>query len=265
MASIREGFSHKGQGGLIVEETKSLKEILKILKKRILLLISIIIVSVSIAIVLSFYVLTPIYEAETQILVNQKANGEDPYSWSQIETDLQLINTYKKIIKSPFILSKVIEELSLDTTPQQLERQITLSSESDSKVVNILVESENLEAAVNIVNVTAEIFKEEIPKLMNVDNINILSSANLDENMTPIKPNKMLNIAMGVVIGIVIGIGLAFLIESLDTTIKDEKDVENVLGRPIIGLVASIPIKKRKKSSVKSHRMRGAQDVWVEK
>jgi len=244
-----------------VEETLSLQEILKIIKKRLLLIITLTIVAVSIAIVLSFYILTPIYQAQTQILVNQKGSSEEVYSWTQMETDLQLINTYNDIIQSPVILNKVIEELKLDTTHEQLITQITLSSESESKVLKIEVQDPDPEQAANIANVTAEVFKEEIPSLMNVNNINILAPAKVSENPIPVKPNKTLNIAIGAVIGIMLGIGLAFLLEILDTTIKDEKDVEEILGIPIIGLVGSIPLEKVNKSSFKSHKVRGNQDA----
>jgi len=240
-----------------LEETISLQEILKIIKKRLFLIISLTIVTVSIAIVLSFYVITPIYQGQTQILVNPKGNSEEFYSWSQIETDLQLINTYNDIITTPFILNKVIKELKLDTTPELLIDQITLSSESDSKVLTIEVKDPTPEQAVNIANVTAEVFKEEIPSLMNVDNINILSAAKVSDNPSPVKPNKILNIAIGAVIGLILGIGLAFLLEILDTTIKDEKDVEEILGIPLMGLVGSIPLEKVKKSSFRSHKARG--------
>ena len=76
---------------------------------------------------------------------------------------------------------------------------------------------------------------------MSVDNVNILSPAVLAENPSPVKPNKMLNIAIGAVVGLMIGVGLAFLLEYLDTTIKTEHDVEELLHLPIIGLVSPIP------------------------
>ena len=62
--------------------------------------------------------------------------------------------------------------------------------ETGSKVVYIGVTDPNPEQAVTIANKIAEVFKEEIPLLLNVDNINILSVAKLSENPTPVSPNK---------------------------------------------------------------------------
>ena len=239
-----------------MEETLSLKEVFGIIKKRMLLIITITLIAISAAAIVSFYFITPIYQAQTQILVNQKGSSADAYSWSQIETDLQLINTYNDIITSPIILSGVIEELGLNTTPEKLMNQITLSSESDSKVFKINIEDSNPEQAVNIANTTAEVFKENVPSLLNVDNINILSAAKLSENPAPVKPNKILNLLIGAVVGLMLGIGLAFLLEIVDTTIKTEKDVEEFLNLPIMGLVGAIPLEKEKKSSIKSRHLR---------
>lgn len=224
-----------------MEETITLQEIIKILRKRLLLIISLTLVAVGVAAVISFYILTPVYEAQTQILVNQNSNSQEVYSWQSTETDLQLINTYNVIIKSPAILNKVIEELELDLTPEQLTEKVTVTNESDSKVVNIIVEDKQPKQSVEIANTIADVFKEEIPKLMSVDNINILSKAKLSENPNPVKPNEKLNMVIAAVIGVMAGVGLAFLLEVLDTTIKSEKDIEEIIQLPIMGLVSSIP------------------------
>jgi len=224
-----------------VEETISLYDIFKVLKKRILLILSITIISTLAAAIISFYVLTPIYQASTQILVNQKTSEQqNQIQTTDIQTNLQLINTYNVIIKSPVILSKVIEILDLNTTPSALSNQITVSNANNSQVVNISVQDEQAYLAVDIANTVAQVFQEEVKELMNVDNVNILSPAELPENPSPVKPNKMLNMAIALVIGLMVGVGLAFLLEYLDTTIKTEHDVEELLGLPILGFVSKI-------------------------
>jgi capsular exopolysaccharide synthesis family protein len=53
----------------------------------------------------------------------------------------------------------------------------------------------------------------------------------------PVKPNKTLNIALGVVFGLVMGIGLAFFIEYLDTSVKTIDDVERAFQAPVLGVI----------------------------
>ena len=253
------------QGGQIVQESISLQDIMEMFKEKFLIIMSFTIAAVGVAAYLSFYILSPVYQAQTQILVNQKNDNEEMYTRSQIDTELQLINTYNDLITSPIVLSKVIEELQLDATPEQLAYQISLYSRNNSKVLYIEVLDSDPERAVNIANTTAEVFKEEVPHLMNIDNINIISLAKFNENASPVSPNKQLNLVIGAIVGFTLGMGIVFLREILDTTIKDEKDVEDILGIPIMGIVGSIPLEKEKKSSFKSHRVRGSQDVWIEK
>ena len=247
-----------------MEETISLQEILKIIKKRLWLITSVTIVGVSIAVALSFYFITPMYQAQSQILVNQKVNYQEGM-WGLNEIDLQLISTYNGIITSSAILNKVIEELDLNISPEELMENITVSNENNSKVVNIIITDEEHQQAVKIANTIAEIFQEEIPLLMNVDNINILSEAELSENTSPVKPNKVLYLAIGTVAGGMLGFGLALLLEVLDTRIKNEKDVEEILSLPVIGLVGKIQPKKKKISAVRLPKARGTENVWIEK
>lgn len=239
-----------------MEETISLQEIAKIIRKRIILIFTLVIISIGISIGISFYLLTPVYEAQTQILVNQNNSTEGAYSWQTTETDLRLINTYNVIITSPVILTPVIDALNLNLTPSQLTQQISITNENDSKVVSISIEDPNPSKAVEISNKVAEVFKEQIPQLMSVDNISILSAAKLNENPTPVKPNKMLNIAIGGIIGLMLGVGLAFLLELLDMTIKNERDVEDYLELPVIGIVDFIKDENDKRLSFKHRKAR---------
>lgn len=241
-----------------MEETFSLQELLKIMKKRLVLIISIFVLAVSITGVISYFFWTPIYEASTQILINQKELDQNQYSSQDIETNLQLINTYNVIIKSPVILSKVIDNLDLSTTPELLNKKITVSNEQNSQVINVSVEDPELQKAIDIANMTAEVFQEDIRTLMNVDNVNILSLAAKSKNGLPVKPIPLLNMAIAAGIGLILGIGITFLIEYLDTTVKTEQDIDDLLELPILGLISPISYKqlKRKEKIINLNRKR---------
>ena len=53
----------------------------------------------------------------------------------------------------------------------------------------------------------------------------------------PVKPNKPMNIALGVIVGLIIGVGLAFFIEYLDTSVKTIDDVERALQARVLGVI----------------------------
>lgn len=227
-----------------MEETISLQELFKTLRKRLSLIALITAIAITISGVVSFAILTPIYQASTQILVNQAKQEPSSFNAQDIQTNLQLINTYNVIIKSPAILSKVIEELNLDMTTSTLNEQISVNSVQNSQVVTVAVQDPDPHQAVKIANTIATVFQKEIVNLMNVDNVNILAEAELAENLSPIKPNPKLNMAIAAVIGLMIGVGIAFLLDYLDTTIKSEQDIEELLGLPILGLVSPISDKE---------------------
>ncbi len=53
----------------------------------------------------------------------------------------------------------------------------------------------------------------------------------------PSSPKVALNMALGTIVGLIVGIGLAFMIEYLDTSIKTMEDVEGLLGVPVLAVV----------------------------
>ena len=55
--------------------------------------------------------------------------------------------------------------------------------------------------------------------------------------LAPVRPNKPLNIALGIIVGLVVGVGLAFFIEYLDTSVKTIDDVERSLQAPVLGVI----------------------------
>ncbi|PEF91594.1 MULTISPECIES: YveK family protein [Bacillus] len=233
-----------------MEETISLKELFHTLKKRLAMILVIAFGAAIVSAIISFFFMTPIYQSSTQILVNQKKQEGAMFQAGEIQTNIQLTNTYKVIIKSPVILEQVNEKLNLNMTAQALTGKINVANEKDSQVISVTAEDKDPKLARDIANATADVFKGEVAKIMNVDNVTVLSKAEVAENQSPIKPRPMLNVAIAFVVGLMASVGLAFLLEYLDNTVKKEEDVENLLGLPVLGIVARMD---EETMNVKSH------------
>ena len=60
----------------------------------------------------------------------------------------------------------------------------------------------------------------------------------------PVSPKTTRNLAIGLALGVLLGIGLAFLRDLLDNTVKDRQTLEEITG---VGLVGSIPLDKERR------------------
>lgn len=228
------------------EQTISLQELFQVLKKRLYLILIITILAVAASAAVSYFVMTPVYEVSTSLVVSKAGAGgsgndlEAGYSASDIQTDLQLINTYNSMIKEPPVLEKVLKELDLDMTPGQLAGKINVQNKDKSMLVSLSVKDPDPKVAEKIANKTAEVLVEEVNSVMKTNNVSIYSPAKVSDSQSPVSPNPKLNIAIAAVIGLMIGVGLAFLLEYLDNTIKTEQDIENTLGMPVIGVIMDL-------------------------
>ncbi|MGG7620209.1 YveK family protein [Bacillus coreaensis] len=216
----------------------NLKEILGVLKKRAWIGITITILA---ALFGYFYSsinqTTLLYSSSTNIIIN--ADGGQR-------------KTLEVIIKDKTVLEKVINQLGIERTPESLAQSIQVGSIDETQVVKISVIDVNPVLAAEIANTTASVFIQEIPNIMNFDDVRLLSDAQV--NPIPINESNESEILGAAIIGgIVIGIGLIFLVDSLDESIRSEQEVEELLEVPILGSVSIMSkknINKTKKISV---------------
>lgn len=74
-----------------------------------------------------------------------------------------------------------------------------------------------------------------IAEAMQTADVHVVDSAVLPT--APVKPRIKLNIAIGAVLGVFLGIGLAFLLEFVDNTLKTKEDAERLLELPVLGQI----------------------------
>ncbi|MFE4714650.1 MULTISPECIES: YveK family protein [Paenibacillus] len=222
-----------------------LRDYFRIVRKRLWMIVSIVVIVCALAGVYSLYIKKPVYEASTKIIVNQTPtqSAMTQLDLNQINTNIQLINTYKEIIKTPAILDTVIKNYpQFNITTEELLKKVNVSSVNNTQVMTLVVRDNSYTQAAEIVNAISLVFKQEIPSLFNVQNVSILNEAKVNPPVEPgpVEPNVLLNIAIAFVVSLMIGLGIAFLLEYMDDTIKTEADIEKYLGLPTIAMITRV-------------------------
>lgn len=227
-------YKNKGKMEVYMESTIDLTKILEILRKNMKILIILPLLGLVISAIISFFFLDEKYQASTQVLVNQKESDTQMMA-QEVQSNIQLVNTYSEIVKSPRILDKVSKELNRKYSSSEISNMLTVNNQAESQLLNIAIESKSGNDSEKVANKISEVFSEEVPDIMNVDNVSVLSTA--DDTAKQVAPKTVVNLIIGLITGLILALLIIFIKEMIDKRIKSEEDVENELEIPVLGSI----------------------------
>ncbi|MBD2848640.1 lipopolysaccharide biosynthesis protein [Paenibacillus sp. IB182496] len=210
-----------------------IKHYFRIIRKRLWLILTCVLVATATSAYYSYTFIQPIYQASTQIIINNTVGqvGNEQIDFNTLGTNLMLIETYKEIIRTPAIMDKVVEAApELGLTSQMLGQMVQVTNANNSQVMTLTVYDLSYARAATIVNTVTQVFQAQISSIMKVDNVHILNEAYLDDVPPPVNQSVNQNIMLSFGIALVFAVALAFLLEYLDDTLKTEEDIRRVFG-----------------------------------
>ncbi|MGN1023861.1 MAG: YveK family protein [Lachnospiraceae bacterium] len=215
------------------------------------------------------FVLPKEYESTTSIYVLDRNNG-DSTTYSDLQVSSQLTADYRELIKSRYVIEKVIQDLNLDQegyTFESLSGAIEVTSPDNTHILVVTVTDTDPQRAQAICNDVREVAAEHIQNVMKIDAVNVVDEANLPDEMSA--PSYSRWTVGGAVIGILV-VAIVIIVRFIaDDTIKTTEDVERYLHLytlaviPMDETVAENSVegksqarrkKRRKKSSFSSAR-----------
>ncbi|MBO0387407.1 MULTISPECIES: Wzz/FepE/Etk N-terminal domain-containing protein [Staphylococcus] len=219
-----------------MERKFDLSKLVTILKNNLKLIVGIPLLFLIVSLILTFFFMKPKFESSTQIIVNQ-SHSDEQFMAQQVQSDLKLVNTYTDIIKSPNVLNEVAKNKKVKYTPEQLSKMVNVQNKTESQILNISVVSQNKNDSKLIANEVAGVFKKNIKKIMNVDNVTIISKA---DKGSQVYPKPILNSALAILLGVFVALLIVLVKEMMDKRIKSEQDVEEILNLPVLGTINKI-------------------------
>lgn len=212
-------------------------EYFNVIKKRLLLVILITIGATVLSGVLSYFVIKPSYTADISVIIGKIENKGEVQQTDVNESIMyqKLVKTYSEFAKSRKVSEHVIKTLKLNMEPGQLQQMVTVQPKGDTEFLTITVASKDPKEAMIIANQLAKSLKYISNDVKKSDNVQLLDQAELP--VTPNSPNPKLNMAIAFFIGLMISLGIAFLLEYLDNTVKNQDEIEKLTGLPVIGII----------------------------
>lgn len=221
-------------------EEISLREIFFILRKHVKLIVLLLVLSVAISSVVTFFILDKEYSAFTTLMVGKPKDyiNENKIEYNELLLNQKLVSTYGELIKTRVVSEKVISNLGLSLSYNTFRSKVNVSLVKDTEIIGITVTDTDPVLAAEIANETASVFMDTVQEIMKVENVQVIDMA--EPSYTPVSPRPILNLAIAGILGLMLGVFLAFMIEMLDNTIKTPEDVEKYLGLPVIGSIPNV-------------------------
>ena len=228
-----------------MEQELSLRDVLGVLRRRAWIVLVVVFVAVVLAALLSYVIMPPVYQANTSLIVNEKANAAQPtdgVDLGQIQTYRSLAVTYAKIITSRAVLQDTIETLKLPETVGQLAGMTTVQVEGQTEIISVTVKDRDGTRAALIANAVARSFITQLPTLVNrVENVSVIDQA--VPSTAQVSPRPLLNIAVAFAAALMLGVLLAFLVDYFDDTVKTPEDVKKLFGLRVLAVVPDMNAK----------------------
>ncbi|NVH29446.1 exopolysaccharide biosynthesis protein [Lactobacillus delbrueckii subsp. bulgaricus] len=160
----------------------------------------------------------------------------------------------KKAVKAkPAVYKR--ESKSYSVSANELASAVSVTTTTSSQVFTLSATAETPAKAQAIANAVAKEFKEQIPKIMDVNNVTIVAEA---AKGTKSYPNVKMITMVGVLAGLVISLLIIIIKDLSDTTVREDSFMTNELGLTNLGEIAHITMPKDWTFTAKTAEKRGS-------
>ena len=225
-----------------------LLEVLVVLLSRAWLIILCALAAGAAAYAFSRFVLTEQYESTTRIYILNRQN-DNALTYSDVQLGTQLTKDFTEIVKSRYVLDKVIATCGLTESSGALASRISVVTKSDTRIIAITVTDPDPARAQYVADEVRKEAADRIKSVMDIEAVNVVDEANLPTYPSaPIKRNWAF---VGALIGAFICAVVILVRFMMDDTVKTSEDVERYLGLSTLGMIPSRDLEEKNKKKKK--------------
>ncbi len=231
------------------EEEIDLSQIFEIIREKLILFILICMVTCTVALCATKFLMKEEFTATAKLIVVQKSNSssaQQNYTYSDMQLSQKLASTYSQIIMSEAISDPVISNLNLfdkyEIDSEKYEKIVKVSSANNTEVMNVEVTTNDPALSAEIANEVVSVFEDKIYDIMQIENVTTLTDAKVPTKKSG--PSTVKNTAIGGILGLLICAAITVIQLFTDTKVKTEEEVKKIFDYPIIGSIPDFEIKE---------------------
>lgn len=168
------------------------------------------------------------------VLVKQENSNSNSLS-SDLSASQMVTNDVATLLKSDRVVNETASALGLDSLKAY---KTSITSSTTSRVLSLEVTGPDAEMAANVANKMADEVSSVAHDVMNVDSVNVVDSAKVPT--APSGPKRPLFMAIGLLGGLFVAVAIVVVSDMLNTKVRDEEELEELLGLPVIGRIPAV-------------------------
>ena len=227
-----------------------IKDIINILKKRLVLIIICIVVCTSLSCIYTFIKIQPLYTASTKLFIGKlDEKGETVVSAGS--GDMQyyksIASTYTELYTKELV-KNALDGQDVGMSYRQVYGAVSINSSSESPFLTFSIVGPDPENIVKALDLVVDEFKKESLAFISNASFKVIEPPEVPT--TPFNINHNKYIFFGLAGGLFIGIALALALAYFDNTIRSKEDIEDILRVAVIGEIpfySNNMMKKEKK------------------
>lgn len=214
----------------------TLLELLHLLRKHLKLVIALPLACMLAVGAYSYVVMPNTYSATVSMYVLVKQENANSNSLSSDLSASQMVtNDVATLLKSDRVVNETASALGLDSLKAY---KTSITSSTTSRVLSLEVTGPDAEMAANVANKMADEVSSVAHDVMNVDSVNVVDSAKVPT--APSGPKRPLFMAIGLLGGLFMAVAIVVVSDMLNTKVRDEEELEELLGLPVIGRIPAV-------------------------
>ncbi|MDN4477431.1 polysaccharide biosynthesis tyrosine autokinase [Demequina sp. SYSU T00039] len=189
---------------------------------------------------------TPVYTATAKVFVSTSGASTVSDLATGSNFTQQRVKTYADLLTTSAVLQPTIDSLGIETSVASLRGRLSASTPLNTSVINISVSDSDPVFAASLATEASNQLIDVVEDIETTDSgegspvsLTLVQAAEVPD--VPVSPNKTLNVALGLLLGLAVGVGIALLRATLDTRIRNERDLERVVDAPVLGGIVFDP------------------------